>query len=76
MQVLIKAAPVPAFVADRLVRKIVNEWIFRSTEKTSKDTLAPSCSGNHGYGDSGGDGSKDLIPTRRRGDSVMPSASR
>ncbi|CAM9198098.1 unnamed protein product, partial [Laminaria digitata] len=33
MKVLIKSAPVPAFVADRLVRKIVDEWIFRSTER-------------------------------------------
>lgn len=27
------AAPVPSFVAERLVRKIVHEWVFVSEEK-------------------------------------------
>lgn len=33
MQALIQATPVPAAVADRLVRKIVYAWVFRSDEK-------------------------------------------
>lgn len=40
MQVLIEAAPVPSFVADRLVRKIVHEWVFHSDEKLPFDLAA------------------------------------
>lgn len=76
MQVLIKAAPVPAFVADRLVRKIVNKWIFQSTETTSKDTSSPSCSRDRGHGGSSGDKSTSSMPMLRRRGSPVPSASR
>lgn len=45
MRALIKAAPVPSRVADRLVRKIVYNWIFHSDEKlpiwTGTETMEP-----------------------------------
>ena len=76
MQVLIKAAPVPAFVADRLVRKIVNKWIFQSTEKPTNDTSATSRSGYHGRRGRSVDRSTDSVPTLRRRDSPLRSTHR
>ena len=65
MQVLIKAAPVPEFVAKRLVRKIVDEWIFRSTERISKDAHAPMSLVSYGHSIISGDGPMNPIPTLR-----------
>lgn len=33
MQALIEGAPVPRFVAERVVRRIVHRWVFHSGEK-------------------------------------------
>lgn len=37
MQALVEAAPVPASVADRLVRKVVHDWVFHSGETRTGD---------------------------------------
>lgn len=50
MQALIQATPVPAAVADRLVRKIVHAWVFRSDEKLPGDFRRSSSSSSRQFG--------------------------
>ena len=57
MQALIQAAPVPASVADRLVRKIVHAWVFRSDEKLPSDVRRSSLSSSRHYGNGNSSGS-------------------
>ncbi|CAM9350133.1 unnamed protein product [Ectocarpus sp. 8 AP-2014] len=66
MQALIEATPVPARVADRLVRKIVHDWVFRSDERITGGVLpSPSSSGEHGSGTGGGNGGVSATNPRR-----------
>lgn len=70
MHALIQAAPVPSFVADRLVRKIVQEWVFRSAEtRTGESNGLLSSSmvfGNFRQSSSGDGSSVDSMPLLRR----------
>ncbi|CAM9735015.1 unnamed protein product [Sphacelaria rigidula] len=64
MMALIEATPVPAFVAERIVRRIVHHWVFHSDEKiTSRGYLSDSRSG---AGGNGGDSCDSLPMLRRR----------
>ncbi|CAN0001978.1 unnamed protein product [Ectocarpus fasciculatus] len=62
MQALIEATPVPAHVADRLVRKIVHDWVFRSNEKITGGAFQ---SGEYGNGTGGGIGGVTVTSTSR-----------
>ncbi|CAN0206803.1 unnamed protein product, partial [Ectocarpus sp. 12 AP-2014] len=66
MQALIEATPVPARVADRLVRKIVHDWVFRSDERITGGVFqSPSSSGEYGNGTGGGNGGVRATNPRR-----------
>lgn len=71
MQALIEAAPVPAFVADRLVKKIVNKWVFESKEKITINKTTASYSGGYRTASGSGDGSSGSMPMLRRRDSLL-----
>ncbi len=74
MQALIEAAPVPASVADRLVRKIVHVWVFHSDEKLPGiDLLRASVSGGDGSSGDGGDGNNAASASRRGSGSTSAS---
>ncbi|CAM9848987.1 unnamed protein product [Ectocarpus sp. 6 AP-2014] len=66
MQALIEATPVPARVADRLVRKIVHDWVFQSDERITGGIFqSPSSSGQDGNGTGGGNGGVTVASTGR-----------
>ncbi|CAN0114229.1 unnamed protein product, partial [Ectocarpus sp. 13 AM-2016] len=66
MQELIEVTPVPARVADRLVRKIVHDWVFRSDERITGGVFqSPSSSGEYGNGTGGGNGGVRATNLRR-----------
>lgn len=71
MQALIEAAPVPASVADRLVRKVVHDWVFHSGETRTGDvSRSAGDSGNTNtanvHSSSGGSSSDLSRPMLRR----------
>lgn len=66
MQALIEAAPVPTFVAERVVRRIVHHWVFHSEEKVGLTI---------GYTAPSGGRLEDALPMLRRRTSTCKESS-